>query len=302
MHQADTPPEFSGAINAVSEENEGRKAFPLTEADPTATSIPEFEIMPPKIGLADIRLKCPVIRAYANEQSGITMTAGFRTGLNKTLAPFEGGRELAHRACSRLPGFDQTQFDREMVEGKRTDSQCFTCEQVKANGAACPVGGCMLPQGTTATTPIDLLSWSDCDLSEVGHTTIAKSIAISEFDNNLLIVQDKLYAYSNGYYAALDDRLLRQKALPHLGHKAKVSNASAIGEMIKLQSTEPTDGIATAQPTKKKSTADLTLIPVRVKDKQSHGAIILRHPAGWELCLSGAVDPAWLSEILKRLT
>ena len=60
--------------------------------------------------------------------------------------------------------------------------------------------------------------------------------------------------------------------------------------------------VATAQPTKKKSTADLTLIPVRVKDKQSHGAIILRHPAGWELCLSGAVDPAWLSEILKRLT
>ncbi len=59
--------------------------------------------------------------------------------------------------------------------------------------------------------------------------------------------------------------------------------------------------VVTSQPAKKNATADLTLVPVRVVDKQRHDTTILRHPAGWELCLPGTVDAAWLAEMLKCL-
>ena len=58
----------------------------------------------------------------------------------------------------------------------------------------------------------------------------------------------------------------------------------------------------TGQATKKKpSRKGLTLVPVQVRDKPSNEAIVLRSPTGWELRLVAA-DPAWLAEVLKRLT
>lgn len=56
------------------------------------------------------------------------------------------------------------------------------------------------------------------------------------------------------------------------------------------------------QPSKKPSRRGLTLVPVRVADKQSNEAIVLRSPTGWELRLLPGGDPAWLAELLKHLS
>ncbi len=53
---------------------------------------------------------------------------------------------------------------------------------------------------------------------------------------------------------------------------------------------------------KKKSIGTLTLVPVRVAGKPDHDAIVLYSPAGWELRVPIAIDPAWLTDVLKRLS
>ena len=49
------------------------------------------------------------------------------------------------------------------------------------------------------------------------------------------------------------------------------------------------------------TTGGLTLVPLRVVGKASDETIILRALAGWELRLPLTVNPAWLTDILKRL-
>ena len=56
-----------------------------------------------------------------------------------------------------------------------------------------------------------------------------------------------------------------------------------------------------ARPAKKRLIGGLTLVPVHVSGKSSNDTIVLRSPAGWELRLPVAVDPAWFAELLKRL-
>lgn len=52
----------------------------------------------------------------------------------------------------------------------------------------------------------------------------------------------------------------------------------------------------------KKPAGGLTLLPVRVAGKPSDAAIVLNGLAGWELRVPIAVDPAWLTDIPKRLS
>ena len=51
----------------------------------------------------------------------------------------------------------------------------------------------------------------------------------------------------------------------------------------------------------KKPAGGLTLVPVCVAGKPSAETIVLNGLAGWELRLPLAVDPAWLTDLLKRL-
>jgi hypothetical protein len=54
-------------------------------------------------------------------------------------------------------------------------------------------------------------------------------------------------------------------------------------------------------PTKTPATGGLTLVPVHVASTPSDETIVLRGLAGWELRLPMAVDPTWLTDVLKRL-
>lgn len=64
---------------------------------------------------------------------------------------------------------------------------------------------------------------------------------------------------------------------------------------VRASTKEPTSSSNTA------STQSLTLVPVRVMGQQNKEGLILRSPAGWEMRLPVAVDPAWLAAVLKQL-
>ncbi len=47
--------------------------------------------------------------------------------------------------------------------------------------------------------------------------------------------------------------------------------------------------------------APLKLVPLQVSGERHDHAIVLRSPAGWELCLPSSVEPIWLAAILRSL-
>ncbi|MES2025270.1 MAG: phage/plasmid primase, P4 family [Pseudomonadota bacterium] len=188
-----------------------------------------------------LRLKCPTIRRYIGTNTAQPTGAALRSGLNRTLAPFENGQENAHQACSTLPGVEQSQFDAEMAAGREPTTPCYTCEQARVDGSTtCPTGGCSLPTGEIAEIPADLLTW-DCNTNEVGLTEIAKSIIASEFANNIVSVNDELYAYHDGIYSSVRDITLSRVVLPHLGRNVKPRHIAEIVKMIHIQCEQSID-------------------------------------------------------------
>lgn len=190
-----------------------------------------------------LRLKCPTIRSYIGTNTTQPTGAALRSGLNRTLAPFENGQENAHQACSTLPGFEQSQFDAEMAAGREPTTPCYTCEQARVDGATtCPTGGCVMPDGTTTNAPVDLLVW-DCKIKAVGHITIANSIVASEFATKLISVRDKIFAYDQGIYKEVNHDALIRKILPHLGPMGTVKQAEAIGTTLRVANVRHMDFI-----------------------------------------------------------
>lgn len=46
----------------------------------------------------------------------------------------------------------------------------------------------------------------------------------------------------------------------------------------------------------------LTLVPVKVRAAAADGEVVLRGPNGWSLAMASDVSPAWLGELLGRLS
>nr|WP_198983256.1 phage/plasmid primase, P4 family [Herbaspirillum sp. ASV7] len=108
-----------------------------------------------------------------------------------------------------------------------------SCEELRGKGATtCPLGGCPLPQGSTAESPEDLLQW-DRSLKDVGDVTLAQSVVASEFGSGLLVAPgDKMYAPQDGAYQPVNDRKIRNLIIKHLGHGGTITKAEAIRKMI----------------------------------------------------------------------
>lgn len=189
----------------------------------------------PKQALDLIRLKCPTVRSYCSNGTATSMRDELISGMNRTLASFEGGSELARAACGTASNFDQIRFDADIVTGCLPNQPGYTCTQIRADGATtCPTGGCPLPTGEITETPADLLTWA-CNTDEVGLTVIAKSVITSKFANNIVSVNDALYAYHDGVYSSVSDIALSKAALPHLRHNAKPRHVAEIVKMVLIQ-------------------------------------------------------------------
>ncbi|MEC5217781.1 putative DNA primase/helicase [Actimicrobium sp. GrIS 1.19] len=190
----------------------------------------------PKGALQLIQSKCPTMRNYCHIGVSHTMSEALVSGLNRELASFEGGIELAHAACSNAPGFVQTQFDTDIVAAGLPNQPKYTCKQIRADGATtCPEGGCPMPTGENADAPADLLTWA-CNMNEVGLPVIAKSVVASEFGNNIVRVGDALYIYREGTFSEVSDLTLGTSAVPHLGLDFRPRHVDDIVKMMRIQS------------------------------------------------------------------
>jgi hypothetical protein len=45
----------------------------------------------------------------------------------------------------------------------------------------------------------------------------------------------------------------------------------------------------------------LTLVPVKIRDEDFHGAVMLRSPGGWSVALPASTSAASLADLLKQL-
>jgi putative DNA primase/helicase len=197
----------------------------------------------PKAALALLKLKCPAIRNYCNDDRTGAISNALRAGSNRTLASFENGPDDALQASRYLPGFDQQAFDTDMMLGRLPATSCYTCAQARADGSAvCPTGGCVLPDGSTADAPVELLTW-DCNIKEVGHAIIAKSVASSEFSGALIVVRDKLFIYSAGVYREVNENETLHKILPHLGPMSGIKLAKDIGNILRISNARRMEAI-----------------------------------------------------------
>ncbi|MGZ3236851.1 MAG: DNA primase family protein [Burkholderiaceae bacterium] len=188
-----------------------------------------------KAALVLLKLKCPVIRTYTNGDQSESMSGALISGLNRTLAAFDAGPETAHQACSNLTGFDQQRFDNDMAAGRLPETPCYTCAQARADGSSvCPAGGCPLPDGTFADSPLDLPNWN-CNIKEVGHPILASSIVASEFRHQLISVRDKIYVLDNGIFTEVDETSLSNKIIPHLGPMGTMKQVAEIGKFLRIQ-------------------------------------------------------------------
>lgn len=198
----------------------------------------------PKAAFDLLKLKCPLIRSYLDTDINGAIGEALVSGLNCTLAPFEGGQEVAHRACSSASDFSQKRFDEDMAAGRASGMSQYSCAQALADGSTkCPTGGCPLPNAKIASAPTDLLIWNNCNLADVGHLVIAQSVAASEYGSNIVSVRDKLHAYHAGIYPEIDSVKLNRKILRHLGVKGKLKNALEIGKLLIIQCARPLESI-----------------------------------------------------------
>ena len=181
-----------------------------------------------------LMLKCATVNSFCLGRLGNDRYAEIHTGMNRTMALFEDGAQLAEKVCGHLPGFESQRFDQELVAARRPGTASYSCVQARLDGSTtCPAGGCPLPDGKIATAPLDLLSW-DCNSKHIPEKTLAQSVVASEFRHGLLNVQGNLHAYDDGVYKEVSPDDLIGKILPHLGMEGNVSYASRIGRLIQL--------------------------------------------------------------------
>lgn len=197
----------------------------------------------PKAALELIRLKCPTMRSYCDKGITGSMRPALISGLNQTLSLFDGGSDAARTACSSLHNFDPARFDTDMAAGALPDVPEYSCTQIRVDGSTtCPTGGCPLPTGAIAATPADLFMW-DCDIAEVRHTVIAKSVAASQYADNIVRVRDQLCAYNDGIYTGVSEITLQRDALRHLGDNDKLKHATEIAKLMVVQCARTVDVI-----------------------------------------------------------
>lgn len=184
----------------------------------------------PKSALALLRLKCPAIRNHLSNDIASSTSACLRSGLDRTLQLFEGGQETSCRLNDRSLNRD----GQDATPSAAPNAGCYRCAQARIDGSnVCPTEGCVLPNGTVAEAPIDLLTW-ECNLKGVGQATIAKSVATSEFGSDMIGSNDKLFAYEKGSYRQLSDAVILKKVLPHLGLKGNLRTATEIASTMRV--------------------------------------------------------------------
>ncbi|AIY39884.1 DNA primase/helicase [Collimonas arenae] len=181
-----------------------------------------------------VLLKCRVIRSYCGDGTVGSMSEALVSGLNRTLAPFEGGQEAAYRACSSASYFDQQRFDGDMATSSAPRNPQYSCAQARIDGSInCPAGGCLMPDGTVATAPIDLRTW-DCNIKDVSPDTHARSIVASEFRGELISTKDKIYIYGQGFYFEVEQDELYEMVIRHLGPRGTMRQLAEINKRIRL--------------------------------------------------------------------
>jgi putative DNA primase/helicase len=190
----------------------------------------------PKAALELLQLKCPTMRGYCSDSS-MHIGGALQSGLNRTLATFEGGPEEAYRVCSSAPDFERSRFDAELRMGRVPGTPHYTCVQARTDGStACPMGGCPLPTGKVAEAPLELLTW-DCQVKEVGPLILARSIVASEYRNSIVSVREKPYVYGDGIYREVTAEEIMQKAVPHLGSMATIKQMKEIAVTLCISLT-----------------------------------------------------------------
>lgn len=199
----------------------------------------------PAAALKMLRLKCPVVRAYTSGNANILATASetLRSGLNRTLANFDGGSTAAFEACRSHPEFDEADFANDIASGTMLAADHFTCVQARAAGSQlCPPGGCPMPSSQAAATPIDLLTW-DCNINAVPPAVIADSVVASEFGCELVSLRDQLYVYDAGIYGQVSLDELAKRIMPHLGTARSSRLMNEIGKLMLISNAKRVDEI-----------------------------------------------------------
>jgi putative DNA primase/helicase len=199
----------------------------------------------PAAALKMLRLKCPLVRAYANSDVNVLATTNttLRSGLNRTLANFDGGSAAAYEACRLDPEFDATVFNTDAAPGTLVSNGHMSCAEARAGGSQlCPQGGCTIPSGQAATAPVDLLTW-DCNINAVPPAVIADSVVSSEFGCDPIILRDQLYVYDAGTYAQVSPDELAKRIMPHLGTARSSRLLTEVGKLMLISNVNRVDEI-----------------------------------------------------------
>lgn len=208
----------------------------ITEAAAPKTVVPLL----PAAALKMLRLKCPLVRSYASGNANLLATASatLRSGLNRTLANFDGGSTAVSEAYRSDPEFDEAEFNDDTGSATMLGSEHFTCAQARAAGSQlCPRDGCPTPSAQAATAPIDLLTWN-CNINAVPPAVIADSVITSELGCELVILRDQLYEYDGGVYAQVSADELAKRIMPHLGTARSSRLMSEVGKLMLISNVK----------------------------------------------------------------
>ncbi|MET3109507.1 putative DNA primase/helicase [Oxalobacteraceae bacterium GrIS 1.18] len=222
----------------------GGAACNLVEAQPkaevNATTRPESEQtiqLFTKLEFDRQKLKCPSVSIFCDGSLTEHVNDEYASQMTRLLGRFEGGKEIAQGVCSQLVGFDQTQFDADILAGRTLGQPELTCAQIKMSGcASCPLGGCTLPTGEIAINPLELQTWSG-NPDKVGPRILAKSVIEVEFGGQVYILNDIVYVPENGVYITVSEDEITRKILNHVSSNVKASKLAEILKLIKAQAT-----------------------------------------------------------------
>lgn len=192
-----------------------------------------------------LRLKCPLVRAYATGSADVLATGNeaLGSGLNRTLANFDGGSAVAFEAHSPHPQFNQEAFTNDMASATMLTGQHFSCAEARAAGSQlCPLGGCSTPLNESVAAPIDLLAWG-CNIDAISPAAIADSVVTSEFGCELVILRDQLYVYEAGIYEQVSHDELAKRIMPHLGTARSSRLLTEVGKLMLISNVKRVDEI-----------------------------------------------------------
>ncbi len=190
----------------------------------------------PEAGLHEVCSRCGFMGHVSLPENQNTVSEPLWKAMISNAACFENADEWIHQASCHHDGYSKAVTDKSIKRFRDGSFGPMTCQRIQDLGfKGCPAGGCKTPTGKVTKAPAGLGSWATHRQSTGQDKLTTKQHVdniVAMFDGHLQYINGEPYAYIDGHWPMLDERVEVEQLIAHYLGK-KVSKA-AVNELLSL--------------------------------------------------------------------